>query len=401
MARQPSVLIVDQDPNKRAELQKRLGRRQFVVVGVCGYGAEAMSLAQQTSPDIILLALEEPLVRPLQTMEALVAALPDVPIVTYSSTEDAASARRAVLAGARDFLTKPLKTEELTQSIYTVLEQEEKRRMYRAGKLQDDVAPGVVITVFGTKGGIGKTTVSTNLAIALAQITRGSVALVDIDTHFGDVGLVMDVDVGRNVAELGQRIDHVDRDSIRKYLVTHPTGVRILPAPLRPTDWLSVTANQLEKILRLLAQTHDFVVLDTPGTFNELMATALDMSTVVLALTSLDMASIKDTVVGMEMLRAAEFPQERVKLTVSRSSSANTVRGEDLEVALKQKVFWHVPFDYEVTKAAQAGKPVVLARPRSKAAQSIFRLAVALSGDKTAVREASATRPLRRLFQRG
>ena len=145
-------------------------------------------------------------------------------------------------------------------------------------------------------------------------MTGANVCLLDMDTRFGDVAIMMDIAVEASIADVARHIDTLDRDKIRDYLVKHHSGVSILPAPLHPTEWRNLTPQHIEKIVELLAQTHDYVVIDTPGTFNELIATTLELANLILLVTSMDIASIKDTALALEMLRAAGVCEDKVKL---------------------------------------------------------------------------------------
>jgi pilus assembly protein CpaE len=382
MARNPKVIIVDQSPEGRAELHKMLSLAHIAVLGEAGYGVEAHTLVEDVEPDCALVGVEEPVARGLQTVEALYAAFPQLPIVVYSSLQDGPSVRRAMLAGARDYLCQPLDSETVTTSIRQVLAQEEHRLQRQSGAATPpaQAAGGTILTVFGAKGGIGKTTIATNLASALVRETRQSVALVDMDTRFGDVAIMMDVPVDRNIADLTRRLETIDRTNIKDYLVPHASGVGILPAPSHPGDWNVVTPDHIEQVVRLLAQTHDFVILDTPGTFNEMVAAALELATVVLLVTSMDVASIKDTVLALNMLRSWSFPQEKVKLAINHSNVANSVKDRDITRTLEYDVFWQIPYDESVTKSTQLGHPIVLTKPNSKVSLSITDLARLLGG---------------------
>ena len=351
------------------------------MAGASGYGAQAVSLASEVTPEAVLVGVEEPLARPLQTIEALCGVLPHVPVIAYSSRTDAETARRAVLAGARDYLTKPFKPGQPGQSI---LEQLDRRQAREGGQAAQPITSGIVITVYGAKGGIGKTTVAANLATALAQATGGSVALADMDTQFGDVAIMMNIPVEKTIVELAQRADQVDRDLIADYLVQHSSDVRVLPAPFEPSEWRAVTPKQMEKIITVLAQTHDFVVLDTAATFNDVVAVALDKANVVLLITSMDISSIKNTLVVLKLLASSSFPQDKVKLTINHASATNTVKEEDIRNILRQEVFWRIPYDENVGACVQLGKPVVMARPGARVSQSILDLAVVLSGKEKA-----------------
>jgi len=380
MARNPRVLIVGPDPVGRDEIQKMLVLAGFAVLGDAGYGIEAVSVAKKTEPDVLIIAIEEPQIRALQTVEALADLLPHSPIIGYSSMRDNGAMRKAVLAGVKDYLNSPFKEEELISSIHTVTAQEERRRARIAGESDDVVSAGTVITVFGAKGGIGKTTISTNLATALVQKTKQSVCLVDLDTRFGDVAILMDIPVERSIADLAMPEEDITRDVLEECIYTHNTGVAILPAPIRPTDWRNVHAGHIERIVNLLTQTHDYVILDTPGTFNDIVARALEMATMVVLVATVDMASLKDTLLAIDMLRSWNFPQEKIKLVLNATNDATNVQPQEVKRMLGRDVYWVVPYDRSISTATQLGMPVVVAKPQSKASESLVEMAFAMSG---------------------
>lgn len=381
MSRVPQVIVVDPDRESSAEIQKMLSMLGFQVIASAGYGVEAFTLAFQLKPDLILMRIEEPLVRPLQTLSRINDGLPDLPIVVFSTEANIRLMRQSMVSGASDYLQEPLQSEEVEAAIMRVLERKEREGMRRRGELADPVAQGTVITVFGAKGGIGKTTIASNLAVALSTEAHQTVALVDMDTRFGDVAITMDIPVERSIADLARNLDNVDRNSLREYLVQHESGVRILPAPTRPSDWRNLTAQHIRDVVDVLAQTHDFVILDTPGTFNEIVAAAIEVGTMILLVTTLDMASIKDTVLALEMLHERfGNDDERIKVVLNRAGMDTGVREKDVERTLDSPLWWRIPQDQEVVKAAQLGRPIVMSRPNSKVSLEIREIARALAG---------------------
>ncbi len=380
MARNPEIIIIDPNIEARSDTVRALTVGQLTVVGEADYGIEAVNAAKEHTPDIFLVSMEEPVARALQTIEMLGGAMPESAIIVYSSLEDAASVRRAMVAGARDYLIKPLKPEDVARSIHGILEHEERKRLHTAGDEGQPIARGTIMTVFGAKGGIGKTTIATNLSTALVRATDANVVLVDMDTRFGDVAIMMDIAVESSIADLGRRIDELDRESIKESLVRHHTGVTILPAPLHPTEWRNLTPQHIEKIIDLLAQGHDYVIIDTPGTFNEIIASTLELANIVLLMTSMDIASIKDTALALEMLRAAHISEDKVKLTINHSTSSNSLREEDVQRVLEYDVTWRIPHDYNVANANQLGIPIVVAKPYARVSRAVTDMAYALSG---------------------
>jgi len=389
MTRNPRVAVIDQDLNSRSDINKTLAVSGFSVTGEAGYGIEAVTLAKQTDPDVVVIAIEEPTIRALQTVEALADMLPHAAIIGYSSLRDPSAMRKAMLAGVNDYLVAPVRDEDLINSIYAVLATEERKRARMTGEAEEPVAAGSVITVFGAKGGIGKTTIATNLATALVQKTNQSAVLVDLDTRFGDVGILMDIPVERSIADLAVAEELITREMVQDCLYQHNSGVYILPAPIRPTDWRNVHAGHIEKIVSVLTQSYDYVVLDTPGTFNDIVARALELASMVVLVATVDMASLKDTLLAIDMLRSWNFPQEKIKLVINATNEASNVQPQEVKRMLGREVFWSVPYDRNISTATQLGMPVVLAKPQSKASESIVEMAFALSG----VRQQRAQKP--------
>jgi len=381
MARVPQLLVVDPDRESSAEMSKTLQMLGFQVLATAGYGVEAFTLCFQMRPDLVLMRIEEPLVRPVQTLSRINDGLPDLPIVVFSTEANIRLMRQSMVGGASDYLVEPMTPEELENSIMKVLEKKEREAMRRRGELADPVAQGTIITVFGAKGGIGKTTIASNLAVALATEAHQTVALVDMDTRFGDVAITMDIPVERSIADLARNLDNVDRNTLRDYLVQHESGVRILPAPTRPSDWRNLSSSHIRDVVDVLSQTHDFVILDTPGTFNEIVAAAIEVGTMILLITTLDMASIKDTVLALEMLHERfGNDDERIKVVLNRAGTDTGVREKDVERTLDTDLWWKIPQDNEVVKAAQLGRPIVMSRPNSRVAVEIKDIARALAG---------------------
>jgi len=379
VARNPKVIIIDQDPSSRAETQRMLALSGFAVMGAAGYGMEAMTLARATTPEVVVVSLEEPIARALQTVESVGDVLPEVPIVAYSSIGDPSYIRRAMQVGVKDYLIAPLQDEDLGRSINAALAQEERRQQRLTGEVEPQ-AYGTVVTIFGAKGGIGKTTIATNLATALVQKTGQSVVLVDLDTRFGDVAILMDMPTDRSISDLALPDEEIDREAVQSCLYTHGTGVAILPSPIRPSEWHSIHPGHIEKVVAVLAATHDYVLLDTPGTFNDIVSRSLEMCTILLLMATPDLASLKDTILALEMLRSWSFPTEKVKIVINHTNDVHGDARVDIRRVLGKEIFWSIPYDRNIVQTTQLGMPIVAAKPKSKASQSFIELSYAIGG---------------------
>jgi pilus assembly protein CpaE len=394
MGRNPLVMIIDEDPIFRQELQAMLTPARLVVVADCGYGIEAASLAEELKPDLILAAVEDPVARAVQTIEAVRGIRPNAPVIAYSSSTDLNIVRQVMHAGARDLLAHPFKVGELLSAIESVMRTVEGEPGAAAPKPQP---AGTILTVFGAKGGIGKTTITTNVAASIARNTDSSVLIMDLDTRFGDVAIMLDIVPQTTVAEMAAQVQSLDRATFKAALVEHSSGVFVLPSPKHPNDWRQVRAEDIKELARFASRMFDYVVLDTPGAFNDIVGAALEVATQVLVVTSVDMASIKDTSFILDVLESEGFPEERLFLTVNHPNGANTIRAADIERVLRKKVFWEIPHDSQMTMATQVGMPVVLAKPRSRAAVNLTGLTAKITGKTPVAAKKESRSLLRRL----
>jgi pilus assembly protein CpaE len=374
----PNVLIVDQNLDRRFQVKQLVSEAQFEVCGEVGYGAAATSLAADVKPDVILCAMEKLLGRSAQTVETLISILPETPIVVYSPDGDLEVARQAMRTGARDFLALPTSADQLRQAITSALEAEGRRRLRVSG----DAPPtpqGAIMTVFGPKGGIGKTTVVTNLGVALA-LSGQSVVIADADAGFGDVAGMLDIQPERTIVDLSEHIAKVKRETLARFLLPHQSGLMLLAAPPMALDWRKVSPDSFRQIIDSLARAFDVVVIDTSGMLDELTLIALEASSLVLWLTTTEYSSIKDSQAALRALRQFNFRQDRIRLLVNEISPVNDVRPAAVAETLGLPIFWRIPYDGQLRRSAQLGKPVMETAPGSKIAQNFRDLAGRISG---------------------
>ena len=234
MAAQISILLVDDAPESRVTLKRLLTAGGFSIAGEAGNATEAVGTVRDARPDMVVVSLEEPVARPLKSIEALTIASPETPVIVVSSLSDKEYLRRAMVSGARDFVVHPLTQDELARTITTVVELESNRRSLSQEVLESGQR-GELITVFSGKGGVGKTTLATNLAVAMSieANQKQRVAIVDFDVLLGDVAIMLDVTPERTVSDLVPLIEKLDPELLRSFLHVHSSGAKVLCAPTR------------------------------------------------------------------------------------------------------------------------------------------------------------------------
>jgi pilus assembly protein CpaE len=380
MSNEIRVLAVEESKN-RADTQKLLRGGDLTIVGEAGYGTEAVSAAQETTPDVILLSLEEPIARPLRTIELLSVSRPNAGIVVVSSSNDREVMRKAMRAGARDYLTKPASAEEVQRALLQVFEGEQKKQILSEPESQKSLHTGDVLVLFGAKGGIGKTTISVNLATAIANETKQRVALIDLDVQMGDVALMLSVVPERSVMDAAMNADRLGPDFLHSLLYTDRTGVRVLPAPATPEDSADLTAMQIGQVLDALSRTFDYVVVDTSPILNDINLTILEKATLILLMSTPELPSLKRTKISLGLLlKSWNFSEERIKLLVNYPYAHSGVMLSDIETTLDYPIFWKVPYDPAVALSIKSGRPCTETKQNSRFSRNMSELARAVCG---------------------
>jgi pilus assembly protein CpaE len=297
-----------------------------------------------------------------------------------------------MLAGAREFLTKPFTADDLVGSIRRVYQMGQSRRISFeqsgfAMEGRETVAKtakpkGKLITVFSPKGGVGCSTLAVNLAIALQGLGEHKVALVDASLQFGDVAVLLNLQAARSIADLIPQIKDLDIDMINGVLTPHSSGIKALLAPSRPELADLVTPEHLKTIVQHLLTLFDFVVVDTWASLHDLMLGILDMSDRILLIVTPDIPAIKNAKLFFEVTDALQYPEERATLVVNLADRKGAINIRDIEASIKHPVGVRLPLDERsATQAANEGVPIMLGNRKSPLAQAIADLAASLMAE--------------------
>jgi pilus assembly protein CpaE len=397
MADQIRVLIVDDIPETRDHLTKLLGfEADIEVVGAASSGAEAIELASRLKPDVILMDINMPDMDGIMATEQLAARAPTSAVVMMSVQGEADYLRRSMLAGAREFLVKPFSSDELTASIRQVhsRERDKQSRLSVApgggggsSESASDREPGVIAAVFSPKGGVGRTTVAVNLAVAAATELGKKVVLVDGSFQFGDVGVLLNLNPkNKSIADLVPELEAGEADSLDTFVINHSAGIRVLLAPPTPEMAELITTGGVRKVLEKLRAEHDLVVVDCASWFNDTTLAILDMADVILTMLSLEITSIKNMRLFLEVADQLGYEKTKVKLVLNRADSTLGIRVADVEHSIGRKVDHTIVSDgRSVVYALNRGVPFFLSNREAQVSQDVLRLAQAVSGERHAV----------------
>ncbi len=397
------VLIVDDIPETRDHLTKLLGFESDIeVVGAAASGAEAITMARALVPDVVLMDINMPDMDGIATTEQLAVACPTAAVVMMSVQGEADYLRRSMLAGAREFLVKPFSSDELTASIRQVWTRERDKQSRitapvaaaaaaAGGAATDSGGPGLVVAIFSPKGGVGRTTIAVNLAVAAASLGGRRVALMDASFQFGDVGVLLNLNPkNKSIADLAGQLEVGEPEELDTYMINHSSGVRVLLAPSSPEQAELITAAHARRVVERLREEHDLVVVDCPSSFNDATLGILDAADLILTLLSLEITSIKNMRLFLEVADQLGYGPEKIRLVLNRADSTLGIRVADVENSIGRKVDYTIVSDgRSVVYALNRGVPFFLSNREAQVSQDVLRLATAVVGNT-----ATATAPV-------
>lgn len=374
------LVIVDDSRETRNNLRQLLSfDKRFEVIAEAENGEEGIFIVKELKPDIVLMDINMPVIDGIRATEEISLTVPETTVIIMSVQGETEYVRKAMTAGARDFLCKPFDIDELSETIVKAWNLESRRREKAAGSSPDEVLKSRVVTVFSTKGGVGKTTIAANLAVSIARKTKKRVALVDLDLQFGDVAIMLNVSVKNTISDLVKEFAQLDKTLVEEYMVTHFSGVKVLPAPIKPEYAEYITGSHVEKIINTLRESFNYIIIDTAASFHESVLTALDMSDRILLISTLDLPAIKNIKTGLNVMETLHYPAEKIHIVLNKASEQYGIKYKDFEDALQQLIKSFVPEDNQtVVTSANKGLPFVMTRAETKVAKSVANIGKSL-----------------------
>jgi pilus assembly protein CpaE len=404
MADRIQVLIVDDIAETRDHLAKLLGFEPDIqVIGTAASGTDAIEQASRLLPDVVLMDINMPDMDGIAATERLSSQVPTAAVVMMSVQGEADYLRRSMLAGAREFLVKPFSSDELTASIRQVYSREREKagRAVAVAAAAQGARPhnptddGLVVAVFSPKGGVGRTTIAVNLAVAAAAELGKSVTLVDASFQFGDVAVLLNLNPkDKSMAELAPELEAGrDPDSVETFTLTHSSGIRVLLAPPSPEMAELITPAGVKHVIEILRQHSELVVVDCAAWFNDTLLGILDQADVVLTVLTLEITSIKNTRLFLEVAEQLGY-SHKIRLVLNRADTTLGIRVADVEHSIGRKVDHTIVSDGRaVVYALNRGVPFVLSNRESQVSQDVLRLATSIVGIRESHEEAGRKAP--------
>ena len=387
LGRRLGVSMVDSDPTIRSVLVDHLRKLNVVAVGYEDLSPLIETPEQSAATVIVVGPSQEPDTL-MPEVQALLNRRPSCGAVMLVFDLTPEIVQRAFRAGVDDVVAVHAEDSELlaaidraSEGIHKRLEEEEHEQAAKAAAVLPPVQPpspvsGRLVTVFGTKGGVGKSVVATNLAATLAKQTSGPVALVDANLQFGDAAIMLHLSPDHTIVEAGLAAERLDPDLLDDLLLRHePTGLKVLAAPTEPGAADHIQRAELARILVVLREMCSYVVIDTSPHLDDATLVALEHADDIVMVAGLDVMSLKNSKVALQALQVLGIPFSKIKFVLNRTGGKSTLAPVDAEKALRLKADAVLPIDDLVEESVNKGVPLAVSTPEAKFAKGIQGLA--------------------------
>jgi len=284
--------------------------------------------------------------------------------------------RRGMRAGVSDVLEAPLDEAKIESAIEQFAHDVLRRQSAAPGaKTAGATGGGRIITITSAKGGSGRTVLATNLALLLNRIPDADVCLVDADLQFGDVCLVLQLEPRFTMVHAAHELHKLDAELFESLLTEHPSGLKVLAAPLEPAFADDITTAGLMQMLDVLKESFDYIIVDTASMLDELILSLIEKSDEILMIVDMDLPSVKNAKLALETLRLLKFSTANVRLVMNRSNSKAMLDNKEIEGALRMSIAAAIPPDPLVAASVNEGRPVVDTDPKSRVARGFGAVA--------------------------
>ena len=330
---------------------------------------------KQAAPDVGVICLDDDPQQGLAIISELGEVAPNVSILVASSSTDGNLILQAMRAGAKEFLTQPVKPEDFTAALKRISRQ-------RFGDTASTTRSCTTIAVTGATGGVGSTSVAVNIGCALAANEKNSVVLVDLDLALGDADVLLDTIPEYTLTDVAQNISRLDLTLLKQFFTKHSSGIHFLPRPVNLDGGHHVKPDDLRRITGLLKASFTHLIFDTSKSFSDVDRVAIESADEILMVTQLELPSLRNVIRVMQSFEDTWQLADSLKIVVNRlGKNSGQISLKKAQDTLGQDVYWRIPNDDRVmTEVRNQGVPLVEYAPRAAVTQSLNQLALAVGG---------------------
>lgn len=366
------VMIIGNNDNRIYEIKSLLRSDKVAFIGFSKQDENVLEKAISLKPHVIIIQYDDEYNDAIDLAEKIYMKIPGCAVIFLCDSFDVSMLEKVMLAGVRKVLQFPIDVETLTENI-ELAHYMEKSRLENADSSATNNMQSRIITVFGAKGGIGKTTITVNLAVALAKMGK-KVAIIDADLQFGDVNVYFDIDPKDTISELSQGNDAGDIDAIKRLMALHFSGVSVVCAPKSPEYAEYVSPQNIETMINTMRPFYDYILIDTAPMFSDITMVAIENSNLVLLISVPDISTLRNTKITLNILDSLQ-QKEKTELVINRLTKG-LINLKDMQRVLNEPLKNTIAFDFKTAITAHnKGVPIVLDAPKSEIGKDLKKLA--------------------------
>lgn len=353
------ILIADDVEETRKVIKKLLNleKELFEVVGEAGDGEQVLELIPKVKPDIVLMDINMPLLNGLEATEKITSDFPSVIVIIMSVQSENEYLKKAMFHGAKEYINKPFNYDSLVNTIKATYEKHRERQIKQEFSNESKTSARIM-TFFSSKGGVGKSVLALNSSIVISRELNKRVLLLDMDLQFGDIALLINQYNQKNIM---QAVDDGQIDSyegIKSYLYKYSENLDILFAPDRPEAAEYINKDIIEKVISSLNKQYDFIIIDTGVNYSDSTLCILDAAETILYVSTMEIASLKNTKLGLRVMQSLGYDKSKVKLVINRCTESYGISKEDVVDVFKDNILAIIPDEEKVVSTSvNKGEP--------------------------------------------
>lgn len=383
------IIVLEPDKRFRASVVKQLASREVTETGDMRELSDMLSkFGNRIS--VVLVGPGIPQEEALAAAGRFQRQMPEVSMLIVGATISPDFLYAAIRAGVKDVLSDDFTPEQLVEAVDRGASIARSLRGRSMPSATTNGSKGHVVTVFSGKGGCGKSFVSTNLAVLLAQGTEKEVAIVDLDLQSGDDSIMLQLTPQWSLLDAAAKYESLDAEELRGYMVQHETGVWLLAAPFEPQDAESITGDAVHAIIRILKESFDYVIVDGPSGFTDPLLAAIDESDECVLMTSMDVPSIKNLKMALRTVAQLGIDRDRLRLVLNRADSKVGLHMREVEESIETSIDVALPSSRDVPLSINHGVPLTIHNRKSRVMASLVKLANLVRNSPSAVTRALA-----------
>jgi pilus assembly protein CpaE len=342
------ILVVDDNDMTRESIIKIISMvDNFEVVGEAVDGVDAIKKTEKLSPDVVLMDINMPVMDGLEATEEISKNYPHVVVIIMSVQDDSDYLKKAMLSGAKEYIFKPFSTEDFVNTVLKTVEKDLERKS-KISIVNKEKKSAEIISVFSAKGGTGKSVLAFNFALKLSKKEGNKVLLIDGDFLFGDVGVLVDEKPIKTIENLVDDMAFESYAIMKEYITETNYNIDALLAPKRPENAEKITKTNIEEILKITKKEYDYIIVDLGTNYNNSTLTFLDLSDQIFMITLMDLMSIKNTKIGIDVMKSLDYDEDKLKLIVNQYNKKNNISATKLKKYLNYEVYFKVPEDRKI-----------------------------------------------------